>query len=78
VPVPSALTLCFGARDPDGYGICYNTLEGNFALSVSCYKSSPETDSVLFLTTLGEVLIELKDILVNMRDLLTSSKGTPI
>ncbi len=63
VPVPSGLFLCFGARVPDGFGICYNPLEKQVIFCVSSFCSSPDTDTILFLKTLCEVLVELRDVL---------------
>ena len=63
VPLPSSdLYLCFGARAWDGYGICYNPLGTQILVSVSCFRSCAETDSMWFMRALCEVLLELRDL----------------
>ena len=71
VPIPSNdLYLCFGARAWDGYGICYNPLGRQILMSVSCFRSCAETDSISFMQEVCEVLLEL-------RDLITATNVTP-
>jgi hypothetical protein len=61
--------LCFGAVVPDGYGVCYNPQENRIILSVSCYHSCPDTNSIMFLKRMAENLIEMRDMLVAARGL---------
>ena len=59
--------LCFGAVVPDGYGVCYNPQENQIILSVSCFHSCPDTDSILFLKKISENLVEMRDVLVDAK-----------
>lgn len=71
MPVPNYdMFLCFGAVVPDGYGVCYNPREKQIIFSVSCFHSSPDTDSIRFLKNMSENLVE-------MRDMLVAAKGLP-
>lgn len=75
VPVPD-LFLCFGSRSPDGYGVCYNPQEKHIIISVACFHSCPDTNSILFLKGICEAMLEIRDILLDSSDMLKDSAAS--
>ena len=62
VPILDDIVLSFGAVVPDGYGVCYNPQEKRLLVSISSYRSCPQTDSMLFAAKLTESLREMRDV----------------
>ena len=52
---------------PDDYGVCYNSQETKVLVSVSSFRSCPETDSLLFGAKLAESLREMQAVLTAAR-----------
>ena len=56
--------LFFGAKVPNGYGVCYNPQNNRVIFAVSSLRSCPETDSQVFGAKLMESMREMQAMLV--------------
>jgi carnitine O-acetyltransferase len=63
VPSTYELVLCFGAVEPDGYGICYNPRQNAVSFAVSSFRSCLHTDSGRMAAALERALLDLQTLL---------------
>ena len=65
--------LFFGAKVPNGYGVCYNPQNHRVIFAISSLRSCPETDSQVFGAKVMESLREMQAMLVKASQQLTST-----
>ena len=56
--------LFFGAKVPNGYGVCYNPQNHRVTFAISSLRSCPETDSQVFGAKVMESMREMQAVLV--------------
>ncbi|KAL1525325.1 hypothetical protein AB1Y20_020186 [Prymnesium parvum] len=54
----------FAPMTPDGYGVCYAQLEKRMQISITAWRSCPETSPTLFRETLAAALCELQEVCI--------------
>lgn len=55
--------MCFGPMVPDGYGVCYNPMEGHINVAITAFNSCEETHAAKFGRTLETALLDMRDLL---------------
>lgn len=65
VPAKTDCVMCFGPVVPDGYGVCYNPMEGHINFSVSAFNSCAETNAARLAHYLELALLDMQHLLQN-------------
>nr|XP_003407692.1 LOW QUALITY PROTEIN: carnitine O-acetyltransferase [Loxodonta africana] len=60
VPAKTDCVMLFGPVVPDGYGVCYNPMEGHINFSVSAYNSCAETNAARLAHYLEKALLDMR------------------
>ncbi|XP_069093148.1 carnitine O-acetyltransferase [Pleurodeles waltl] len=63
VPAKTDCVMCFGPVVPDGYGVCYNPMEGHINFSVSAFNSCAETNAARLAHYLELALLDMQRLL---------------
>ncbi|XP_062844831.1 carnitine O-acetyltransferase isoform X2 [Trichomycterus rosablanca] len=63
VPAKTDCVMCFGPVVPDGYGVCYNPMEGHINFAVSAFNSCADTNTSQLAHALEDALLDMKNLL---------------
>uniref|UniRef100_A0A8C9U4L4 Carnitine O-acetyltransferase n=1 Tax=Scleropages formosus TaxID=113540 RepID=A0A8C9U4L4_SCLFO len=55
--------MCYGPVVPDGYGVCYNSMQEHINFSVSAFNSCAETNAAKLARGLEEALLDMRALL---------------
>ncbi|XP_062331577.1 choline O-acetyltransferase-like [Osmerus eperlanus] len=62
VPTTEEMFVCYGPVVPNGYGVSYNPQPDHIIFCVSSFKECKETCSTMFVKSLEEGLLEIRDL----------------
>uniref|UniRef100_A0AAY4EET6 Carnitine O-acetyltransferase n=1 Tax=Denticeps clupeoides TaxID=299321 RepID=A0AAY4EET6_9TELE len=63
VPAKTDCVMCFGPVVPDGYGVCYNPMEGHINFAVSAFNSCEDTNAGNMAQSLEKALLDIRSLL---------------
>lgn len=55
--------MCFGPMVPDGYGVCYNSMDEHINIAITAFNSCEETNAARFARAVEDALLDMRTLL---------------